>query len=49
MPRRVPAAEAGAVIERLFEDTGVAYIHLHNANRGCFSCAVQRTSSRISV
>lgn len=44
-----PGAEAGAVIERLFEDTGVAYIHLHNANRGCFSCAVQRTSSRISV
>ncbi|MGA2398614.1 MAG: DUF1203 domain-containing protein [Steroidobacteraceae bacterium] len=43
-----PGAEAGAVIERLFEDGRIAYIHLHNANRGCFSCAVQRTSSGIS-
>jgi len=43
-----PGAETAAVIERLFEEAGVAYIHLHNANRGCFSCAVQRTSSGIS-
>ncbi len=43
-----PGAEAGTVIERLFEDARVAYIHLHNANRGCFSCAVERTSSGIS-
>jgi hypothetical protein len=43
-----PGAEAGAVIERLFADARVAYIHLHNANRGCFSCAVQRISSGIS-
>jgi Protein of unknown function (DUF1203) len=40
-----PGAETAAAIERLFEDARVAYIHLHNANRGCFSCAVQRTSS----
>ena len=40
-----PGAETAAVIERLFEDARVAYIHLHNANRGCFSCAVQRTAS----
>jgi hypothetical protein len=31
-----PGAETAAVIERLFEDARVAYIHLHNANRGCF-------------
>ena len=43
-----PGAETAAAIERLFEDAGVAYIHLHNANRGCFSCAVQRTSSGTS-
>ncbi|HEX2542463.1 MAG TPA: DUF1203 domain-containing protein [Caldimonas sp.] len=31
-----------ADIERMFADPEVAYIHLHNAGRGCFSCAVQR-------
>ncbi len=29
-------------IERLFDDPNVAYIHLHNAKQGCFSCRVQR-------
>ena len=29
-------------IERMFDEPRVAYIHLHNAKRGCFSCAVQR-------
>jgi len=43
-----PGAQAAAEIERLFEDARVAYIHLHNANRGCFSCAVRRTSSGTS-
>ena len=43
-----PGAETAAVIERLFEDARAAYIHLHNANRGCFSCAVQRASSGTS-
>jgi Protein of unknown function (DUF1203) len=43
-----PGAEAAAAIERLFDEPLVAYIHLHNANRGCFSCAVQRTSRGIS-
>jgi hypothetical protein len=43
-----PGAETAAAIERLFEDARVAYIHLHNANRGCFSCAVRRTSSATS-
>ena len=29
-------------ITRLFADDAVAYIHLHNAKRGCFSCRVER-------
>ncbi len=29
-------------IEKLFDDTQVEYIHLHNAKRGCFSCSVIR-------
>jgi hypothetical protein len=43
-----PGAESAAVIERMFADPRVAYIHLHNANRGCFSCAVRRTSGGAS-
>jgi hypothetical protein len=29
-------------IARQFADAGVAYIHLHNAKRGCYSCRVDR-------
>ena len=29
-------------IERMLGDAQVAYLHLHNAKRGCFSCAVER-------
>jgi hypothetical protein len=29
-------------IERLLADDKVAYLHLHNAKRGCFSCRVER-------
>ena len=31
-----------AAILAMFAREDVAYIHLHNANRGCFSCAVVR-------
>jgi Protein of unknown function (DUF1203) len=31
-----------AAILAMFAREDVAYIHLHNANRGCFSCAVLR-------
>jgi len=31
-----------AAIERLLADDAVAYIHLHNARRGCYSCRVER-------
>jgi hypothetical protein len=34
--------DCASVIRRMFADAGVAYIHLHNANRGCFACAVER-------
>jgi hypothetical protein len=30
------------VLERLFTDPAVAYIHLHNAKQGCFSCLARR-------
>jgi hypothetical protein len=32
----------GDAIERLLGDDAVAYLHLHNAARGCFSCRVER-------
>lgn len=31
-----------AEIERFFSDSQVAYLQLHNAKRGCFSCQVNR-------
>ena len=34
--------DAAGVINRFFARPDVAYIHLHNARRGCFSCAVER-------
>jgi hypothetical protein len=33
-----------AVVERLFADPGVAYLHVHNARPGCFHCRVDRAS-----
>jgi hypothetical protein len=34
--------DSAAAILRMFGRAEVAYIHLHNANRGCFACAVNR-------
>ena len=34
--------EVDVEIARLFDNDKVAYIHLHNAKRGCFSCRVDR-------
>lgn len=31
-----------STIEKLFQNTDVEYIHVHNANPGCFNCAVYR-------
>jgi Protein of unknown function (DUF1203) len=35
-------SEVENAIQKMFGRDEVAYIHLHNANRGCFSCAVNR-------
>jgi Protein of unknown function (DUF1203) len=34
--------EAAAVIQKMLSKEEVAYLHLHNANRGCFSCTAVR-------
>lgn len=34
--------DVGAELKRMFGDPGVAYIHLHNARRGCYSCLARR-------
>jgi hypothetical protein len=34
--------DAAPTILRMFDDSDVAYIHLHNAKRGCFSCRADR-------
>ena len=34
--------DVGAWLEARFADAAVAYVHLHNARRGCFSCLAQR-------
>ncbi len=38
----VEGAEAGALIERFFANTQVAYIHAHYARRGCFAARIDR-------
>lgn len=38
----VEGAAAAAEITRMFARDDVAYLHLHNAKRGCFSCRVER-------
>jgi hypothetical protein len=35
-------SDTASAIRRMFSSDEVAYIHLHNAGRGCFSCAVNR-------
>ena len=30
------------LIERFFDDARVAYLHVHNARRGCYACRVDR-------
>lgn len=34
-----------AWLEQAFSDTQIAYIHLHNAKRGCFSCMAARAAA----
>lgn len=35
-------AAVARLLEQMFADSLVAYVHLHNARRGCFSCHVAR-------
>jgi hypothetical protein len=39
----VPGPEVEALILRLFENPQAAYLHAHNAGRGCFAARVDRT------
>ena len=34
--------ELETIIEKQFQNNDVKYIHIHNANPGCFNCAVHR-------
>ena len=38
----VAGTELELVLESQFNNSAVDYIHIHNANRGCFDCAVHR-------
>lgn len=38
----VDGGELEEHISRFFDDQRVAYLHLHNANPGCFNCRVER-------
>jgi len=38
----VPGSEIKAHIEKLFANPEIAYLHLHNAGAGCYSCRVER-------
>lgn len=37
-------SDVRGVIERFVADPAVAFMHLHNAKRGCFSCRVERVA-----
>ena len=38
----VPGTELETLIDRFFADPRVAYLHAHNARRGCYACRVDR-------
>lgn len=38
----VEGAELDGLIDRLFGDTRVAYLHVHFARRGCYACRIDR-------
>jgi hypothetical protein len=38
----IQGAEIDQSIQRLFADSSVAYIHVHNARPGCFACRIDR-------
>jgi hypothetical protein len=44
----VAGQEVAAAIGRFFADEQVAYLHLHNARPGCYSCRVDRVAEAAS-
>ena len=38
----IPGTELRAMIEKMFGDESVEYLHVHNARPGCFNCSVYR-------
>jgi hypothetical protein len=38
----VEGAALEPLIRRLFQDARIAYLHVHNARRGCYACRVDR-------
>lgn len=38
----VPMADAEPAMRSIFEDSGVAYIHMRSASNNCFQCRVER-------
>jgi len=40
----VEGAQMEAVIERLFANSDVSYIHVHNAKQGCYSGRIDRAT-----
>lgn len=38
----VEGAQLEALIERLFADPRITFLHAHNARRGCYACRVDR-------
>lgn len=36
--------ELAALVQRLFADPDVAYLHAHNAKPGCFNCRIERAA-----
>jgi len=40
----LPGTELAEHAAQRFEDTGIAYLQVHNAGPGCFNCAVERVS-----
>lgn len=40
----VDGHDAAACFERMLSDTDVAYLHVHNAKRGCYAARVDRVS-----
>ena len=38
----VEGGDVAAKLDAMFADRAVAYIHLHNARRGCYSCLARR-------